>query len=190
MLWASRFTYPPLFQINRLRQADAIDLPVFELPREVPFVEISQSIYERLVSGSYARLQRSAGIHRELVRLVVDGADLGTVVRRAAAMLGNPVVVEDDAGRLLAGWRADGRPHRLGPGGLAQAPQAVVVPVVARGITHGRVGFIPERAAQADDVQALEQVATVVPPDPSHLTVTVLLPPKPPPATVTRVVPE
>lgn len=25
MLWDSRFTYPPLFQINRLRQADAID---------------------------------------------------------------------------------------------------------------------------------------------------------------------
>jgi PucR family transcriptional regulator, purine catabolism regulatory protein len=144
------------------RQADEIDLPVFELPREVPFVEISQSIYERLVSGSYARLQRSAGIHRELVRLVVDGADLGTVVRRAAAMLGNPVVVEDDAGRVLAAWRADGRPHRLGPGGLGATPAAVVVPVVARGVAHGRVGFIPERAAQADDVQAIEQVATVV----------------------------
>ncbi|HET7171065.1 MAG TPA: PucR family transcriptional regulator [Gaiellales bacterium] len=144
------------------RQADDIDLPVFELPREVPFVEISQSIYERLVSGSYARLQRSAGIHRELVRLVVDGADLGTVVRRAAAMVGNPVVVEDDAGRRLGGWRPDGRPHWLGPGGLADAPHALVVPVVARGVTHGRVGLIPERPAQADDVQALEQVATVV----------------------------
>ena len=144
------------------RQADEIGLPVFELPREVPFVEVSQSIYERLVSGSYARLQRSAGVHRELVRLVVDGADLGTVVRRAAAMLGNPVVVEDDAGRALAGWRADGRPHRLGPGGLASTPAALVVPVVARGATHGRVGLIPERDAQPDDVQALEQVATVV----------------------------
>jgi PucR family transcriptional regulator, purine catabolism regulatory protein len=144
------------------RQADEIDLPVFELPREVPFVEISQSIYERLVSGSYARLQRSSGIHRELVRLVVDGADLGTVVRRAAAMLGNPVVVEDDAGRPLAGWRSDGRPHVLPAGGLAESPGAVVVPVVARGTTHGRVGLIPERTAQADDVQALEQVATVV----------------------------
>jgi PucR family transcriptional regulator, purine catabolism regulatory protein len=144
------------------RQADEIALPVFELPREVPFVEVSQSIYERLVSGSYARLQRSAGIHRELVRLVVDGADLGTVVRRAAAMLGNPVVVEDDAGRALAGWHADGRPHRLGPGGLQASRAAVVVPVVARGATHGSVGLIPERDAQPDDIQALEQVATVV----------------------------
>ena len=144
------------------RQADEIDLPVFELPREVPFVEISQAIYERLVSGSYARLQRSAGIHRELVRLVVDGADLGTVVRRAAAMVGNPVVVEDDAGRRLGGWRPDGRPHWLGPNGLAEAPDALVVPVVARGVTHGRVGLILERPAQADDVQAIEQVATVV----------------------------
>ena len=67
------------------RQANAIGLPVFELPREVPFVEISQSVYERLVSRSYARLRRGADIHRELVRLVVEGADLATIVRRAAA---------------------------------------------------------------------------------------------------------
>src|SRR4029079_14046959 len=113
------------------RQADESDLPVFELPREVPFVEISQSIYEQLVSGSYERLQRSAGIHSELVRLVVDVADLGTVVRRAAAMLGNPVVVEDDAGRRLGGWRPDGRPPWLGPrrvpgaAGARGAPRAV-----------------------------------------------------------------
>ena len=144
------------------RQADEIALPVFELPREVPFVEISQSIYERLVSGSYARLQRSAGIHRELVRLVVDGADLGTVVRRAAAMLGNPVVVEDDAGTPLAGWHADGTPQRTAAGALRSARGAIVVPVMARGTTHGRVGLLPERAPQPDDLQALEQVATVV----------------------------
>ena len=44
------------------RQADRYGLPVFELPREVAFVEISQSIYERLVSRSYARMRRSADI--------------------------------------------------------------------------------------------------------------------------------
>ena len=61
-------------------------------------------------------------------------------VRRAAAMLGNPVVVEDDAGRPLAGWGADGRPHRLGPGGLATAPAGVAVAVTPHGATGARSG--------------------------------------------------
>ena len=144
-----------------LRQADEIGLPVFELDRSVPFVEISQSIYDQLVSRSYARLQRSAGLHRELVQLVVEGAELDTVVRRAAAMIGNPVVVEDDAGRMLAGVEPGGGAVRQPLGGVANAAGALVVPVVARGRRHGAVGLLPVRPFAADDRQALEQVATV-----------------------------
>ena len=139
------------------RQADRHGLPVFELPREVAFVEISQSIYERLVSRSYARLRRSADIHRELVRLAAEGARLPRIVRRAAALLGNPVLVEDARGRLLAGFRPSGEP-------LAdpRPDAALAAPVVARGMLHGRVLLFGERAPADDDAQALEQVATVV----------------------------
>jgi PucR family transcriptional regulator, purine catabolism regulatory protein len=144
-----------------LRQADEIGLPVFELDRGVPFVEISQSIYQQLVSRSYARLQRSAGLHRELVQLVVEGADLDTVVRRAAAIIGNPVLVEDDAGRMLAGVGPDGAAVRQPMGGVTNTAGALVVPVVARGRRHGAVGLLPDRPFGADDRQALEQVATV-----------------------------
>jgi PucR family transcriptional regulator, purine catabolism regulatory protein len=140
------------------RQADRIGLPVFELDREVPFVELSQSIYERLVSGSYARLQRSAGIHRELVRLVVEGADLATIVRRAAVLLENPVAVEDEVGRPLAAASADGRPLWPQP----QVPSGAVAPVMARGVLHGRVGLPGREVIGEDDRQALEQVATVI----------------------------
>jgi len=131
---------------------------VFELDRDVPFVELSQSIYERIVSGSYARLRRSAGIHRELVRLVVEGADLSTIVRRAAVLLGGTLAVEDEAGRPLAAATADGRPlwpHPAVDGGLT-------APVVARGVVHGRVGLVAPAAGGEEQRQALEQVATVV----------------------------
>ena len=138
-------------------QAERVGLPLFELAREVPFVEVSQSIYEHLVSGSYARLRRSSGVHRELVRLVVEGADLSTIVRRAAALLGSPVAVEDEAGRPLAAAAADGR--SLWP--VPSLEGGVVAPVVARGVVHGRVGLLDPAAAE-EQLQALEQVATVV----------------------------
>ncbi len=143
------------------RQADEIALPVFELPREVPFVELAQSIYEQLVDRSYARLRRSAGVHRELVRLVVEGADLPTIVRRAAVLLGSPVAVEDATGRGLAGFSPEGR--ALPRGDLTWSePDDLVVPVIARGILHGRVGLVAPPDPQDDDRQALEQVATVI----------------------------
>jgi purine catabolism regulator len=139
------------------RQADRYGLPVFELPREVPFVEISQSMYERLVSRSYARLRRSADIHRELVGLAAEGARLPRIVRRAAALLGNPVLVEDARGRPLAGFRPSGEPLEA-----ALPPVELTAPVVARGVQHGRVLLLAEREPADDDAQALEQVATVV----------------------------
>ena len=139
------------------RQADRHGLPVFELPREVAFVEISQSIYERLVSRSYARLRRSADIHRELVRLAAEGARLPRIVRRAAALLGNPVLVEDARGRPLAGFLPSGEP-------LADPrPDAALAAQSSPGaMLHGRVLLFGERAPADDDAQALEQVATVV----------------------------
>jgi purine catabolism regulator len=139
-------------------QAERLGLPVFELDREVPFVEVSQSVYERLVSGSYARLQRSAGVHRELVRLVVEGADLPTIVRRAAVLLGSPVGVEDETGRPLAAATADGRPLWPHPG----VDGGLVAPVVARGVVHGRVALLAPASSPEEQRQALEQVATVV----------------------------
>ncbi len=139
------------------RQADELGLPVFELPRQVPFVELSQSIYELLVSRSYARLRRSADVHRELVRLLAEGAPLAGIVRRAAALLGNPVLVEDARGGRLAGFRPSGAAL-----GDAPADGALAAPVVARGAVHGRVLLLPERPIADDDPQALEQVATVV----------------------------
>jgi len=143
------------------RQANAIGLPVFELPREVPFVEISQSVYERLVSRSYARLRRGADIHRELVRLVVEGADLATIVRRAAALLGAPLVVQDAAGRRLAGARPQGGAAPPAPA-AGRAAAALVVPVIARGVVHGQVALEGDGPWTQDDSQALEQVATVI----------------------------
>ena len=78
-------------------------------------------------------------------------------VRRAAALLGNPVLVEDARGRTLAGFLPSGEP-------LADArpDAALAAPVVARGMLHGRVLLFGERAPADDDAQALEQVATVV----------------------------
>jgi PucR family transcriptional regulator, purine catabolism regulatory protein len=139
-------------------QAERLGLPLFELNREVPFVEVSQSIYEHLVSGSYARLRRSSGVHRELVRLVAEGADLPTIVRRAAALLGSTVAVEDEAGRPLAAAAADGRSLWPAP----SLDSGLVAPIVSRGVVHGRVALLAAGAAAEEQQQALEQVATVV----------------------------
>ena len=102
---------------------------------EVPFVEISQSIYERLVSRSYARLRRSADIHRELVRLRAEGAPAG----RHRPPGGGPAR-QPRAGRgrpWPPGWRVPARP--VCRSAMNRPTAALAAPVVARGMLHGRV---------------------------------------------------
>jgi hypothetical protein len=102
---------------------------------------------------SALRAPPAVGRHPSGARaFVVDGADLGTVVRRVAALLGNPVVVEDDAGRALAGWRADGA--RTGSAPAASHPRRRHSSCPSSLGRHARPGgLIPERDAQPDDVR-------------------------------------
>lgn len=145
-----------------LKQADELAFPVFSCPRDIAWVDVSQSIWERLSSRSHSRLQRSATVHRELVRLVVEGADLPTIVRRAAVLLARPVVVEDDRGRTLAGFEPGGEPHSLAPRSIEGLEEGLTAQVIARGALQGRVALLGSHPLSVDDQQALEQVATVI----------------------------
>ena len=92
------------------RQADELGLPVFELPRQVPFVELSQSIYELLVSRSYARLRR---VGRHPPRAGAAARRGGTAGRHRAAG-GGPA--RKPRGGRGPPWRPAGRvpPVRCG----------------------------------------------------------------------------
>jgi PucR family transcriptional regulator, purine catabolism regulatory protein len=140
------------------RQADELGLPVFELGREIPFVELAQSISEQLTVRSYAQLRRTTAIHRELLRMVADGAGLAPVVARAAALVGAAVAVEDDRGRTIAAAGPDGEPFSPT---LVAAASSTAAEVRARGRVQGRV-VLAAGTAKEEAQEIVEQIATIV----------------------------
>ncbi|MGQ9584873.1 MAG: PucR family transcriptional regulator [Anaerolineae bacterium] len=82
--------------------ADELDFPIIALPFEVPFVEVTRAIHERVLNEQHALLQQSLRIHKVLTQLVVEGKGLDALAEGLASLLNRGVTIEDSSLRLLA----------------------------------------------------------------------------------------
>jgi purine catabolism regulator len=82
--------------------ANQLDFPIITLPFEVPFVEVTRAIHERILSEQYALLQQSHHIHKVLTHLVLEGKGLDALAESLARLLNRSVTIEDPGLRLLA----------------------------------------------------------------------------------------
>jgi purine catabolism regulator len=96
------------------------DLPVFEVPYEVPFIAVTERAFTDLVNEQYGVLERSIEIHERLEGLVLAERGLAEILGVVAAAIGGPSILFDDGGNELA--RSAGK-RELGSGptaGLAE----------------------------------------------------------------------
>ena len=82
--------------------ADEMDFPIIELPFEVPFVEVTKAISQRIISEQYALLEQSIHIHQTLTSLVLKGEGLDALANALARLLRRPITIEDTSLTLLA----------------------------------------------------------------------------------------
>lgn len=130
-----------------LDEARARDLPLVELRREVPFVEVTEEIHSAIVSRQLAVLRRGDELHRRFTDLMLEGAGIPDILSALASAIANPVLLEKAAEGVLyhATHRAPAA-DVLAAWELAdEAPDgAVVCPVPAAGHrTWGRLVALP-----------------------------------------------
>lgn len=82
--------------------ADRLDFPLIETPPELLFIEVTESVLERIINRQYRVLQQAASIHGRLTELVLQGGDLDHLAQTLARILGRAVTIEDPAFRILA----------------------------------------------------------------------------------------
>jgi PucR family transcriptional regulator, purine catabolism regulatory protein len=82
--------------------ADALSFPVIETPRDVLFIDITESIFEQIVNRQYGLLQKSARIHQQLTDLVLKGGDLSALATTLATILERSITIEDPSFQVLA----------------------------------------------------------------------------------------
>ena len=104
--------------------AEANDLPLFEVPYEMPFIAITERAATRLVNEQFGVLERGAHVHERLERLVIEGQGLDQILTSTGAAIGGAAIVLDPGGRELA--RAGDSGDALADGAAAELSAQVV----------------------------------------------------------------
>ncbi|MCW2132220.1 PucR family transcriptional regulator [Arthrobacter sp. VKM Ac-2550] len=86
-LGLSHSKVPPAF----LNQADELNLPVFEIPYETPFVAISRMVADAISADHYRKLERLLSDHQALSASLLGGGGLPALLRTLAGMVGTDV---------------------------------------------------------------------------------------------------
>ena len=130
-------------------EAEERDLPLFEVPYEMPFIAITERAFKRLVSDEYDVLERGTQVHERLERQVIEGRGLEEILASIAAAIGGAAVVHDGSGREIAR-----RPARAAAGGgLSAAAGRALAAEVAERTSHSP--FVPAQGQIADRALAV-----------------------------------
>ena len=85
-----------------IREANRLEFPIIEVPGNLPFVEITEAIFTRIVNEQYSLLQRAQAIHKSLMSVVLNGGTLQHLVESLAQLLDKSITIESSSFRVLA----------------------------------------------------------------------------------------
>jgi purine catabolism regulator len=83
------------------KAADQVGLPLFEIPWEVPFTQLTEEIHRRVIAHQHELLVRSDEIHRALTMVAATSDNLGSLAGLLADKLGRDTSFVSNNGVLL-----------------------------------------------------------------------------------------
>lgn len=81
--------------INVIKVANNLNLPIIELPREVTWPEVIESVMNPILHQQIKNLQRADEIHSKLTSLVLADEPIEVITDQISSLVGNPIIVED-----------------------------------------------------------------------------------------------
>ena len=144
--------------------ADELELPLLEIPWDVPFARITEELHRELLASQQQSIARSEEIHRALTRAASEGTTLHDLARRLGELIERSVSIEDAAGKLL-GYHTFGAHDddaRRSSVARTQSPPSLVHELERRGhLERIRASTVPVRVPA---VPELDFAARVVAP--------------------------
>ena len=101
--------YVEQFSSAARAQADAANLPLIEIPFEVPFAQIMEELHRSVMMEPYAIIERSEQIHRALTRAAARDATLDDLAQELRSLIERSVTFENPDGKVLASASIDGQ---------------------------------------------------------------------------------
>ncbi len=133
--------------------ADEVGLPLLEIPWEIPFVRITETVHQLILREQWQELERAEQLHRELMRAAARTRNLDRLVRTLGELLGRSITVEEPDGTLLAFYQCGSyedvaRQVTIESG---RAPAWLQEGLIAR-------GYLPPQGAQPYRVPAIPEL--------------------------------
>ena len=91
-------------------EADRLNLPLVEIPFDIPFAQITEELHRAILAEQYKIIERSDQIHHVLTRAAAERSNLTDLARTLGELLSRSVTFEDPDGKLLA-FYATGAPE-------------------------------------------------------------------------------
>lgn len=136
-------------------EADRLDLPIIEIPFDVPFAQITEELHRMILAEQYKIIERSVQIHQALTRAAAEGSNLGDLARTLGELLLRSVTFEDPDGKLLAYYETGGHddPVRRQTLADAQSPAHLQEALQSSGLLDEiRASAGPVRVAAMPDI--------------------------------------
>ncbi|MDQ8043353.1 MAG: PucR family transcriptional regulator [Solirubrobacteraceae bacterium] len=95
------WTFDKTVPRSLLDAADACQLPVIALHRQLRFVEVTEAIHGVLLDRQLSLLRRADELQDRFIEIVLGGEGATSVLADLSRLIGNPVVLEDHAQRLV-----------------------------------------------------------------------------------------
>lgn len=85
-----------------VEEARKLEFPLFEIPPSMPFIEVTRTALERLVSEEYDLLRRSVLVQQRLEKMVLEDRGIDEIVAAVSEAVGASVLVLGAPGKVLA----------------------------------------------------------------------------------------
>lgn len=163
-------------------EAEALNFPVIELQRPAYFMDMTEAVHSAIIHRHYSLLRRAENVSRDFSRLVTQGYGIDRLISELAEIIGNPVILDDQAHQVLEfaridpdllewlpQWQVHARAghltaHDNGAGRTTGGEWACMwQPVVVRGDTLGGIHVLEKsRPCDGVDLLALDRATAAV----------------------------
>ncbi|MGZ7440597.1 PucR family transcriptional regulator [Paenibacillus sp. TH7-28] len=87
--------------------SNEIELPIIEIPAEIPYTDITRPIMELILDRQAALLRRSEEVYRTLTAMVLENSGIQAVSDSVSGLLRAPVKVVDNVGNTIVSSPAE-----------------------------------------------------------------------------------
>lgn len=81
--------------------ANDLNIPIIEIPAEIPFVDILNPIMKAIGDIQNSKLELSNMLHSQFLELELNGGGLPEIAKMLQRIIGNPIIITDGEGYIL-----------------------------------------------------------------------------------------